>query len=169
MDADEGETMVIAEKRRGTISTVIFLIYLINRDRKATFFIPVSFRKQINAMQYFKSIRFISGIIISCTLFLACSKSNDGGGSSQDCSGTTNKAFAADVNPLIQTFCNQSFCHSAGSTNGPGPLTNYSEIFNARVRIRGQVQAGLMPQNTTLTAAQKNSIICWIDAGAPNN
>lgn len=161
--------MGAAEKRCGSIPAIIFLIYLVNRDRKATFFIPVSFRKQINAMQYFKSIRLVSAIFIFSTLFIACSKSNDGGGSSQDCSGTTNKAFAADVNPLIQTYCNQSFCHSAGSTNGPGPLTNYTEIFNARVRIRGQVQSTLMPQNTTLTTEQKNSIICWIDAGAPNN
>lgn len=120
-------------------------------------------------MLFSKKIHTISAAFVICSLFFACSKKNDDGGSSQDCSGTTNKAFAADVNPLIQTFCNQSFCHSTGSTNGPGPLTNYSEIFNARVRIRGQVQAGLMPQNTTLTAAQKNSIICWIDAGAPNN
>jgi hypothetical protein len=26
-----------------------------------------------------------------------------------------------------------------------------------------------MPQGPTLTTAQKNSIICWIDSGAPNN
>jgi hypothetical protein len=26
-----------------------------------------------------------------------------------------------------------------------------------------------MPQGSTLTTAQKNSILCWIDSGAPNN
>jgi hypothetical protein len=31
------------------------------------------------------------------------------------------------------------------------------------------VLSGLMPQNATLTTAQKNTIICWIDSGAPNN
>jgi len=26
-----------------------------------------------------------------------------------------------------------------------------------------------MPLNATLTATQKNAILCWIDNGAPNN
>lgn len=77
--------------------------------------------------------------------------------------------FSADVNPLIQTYCNQPACHDAGSTNGPGPLTNYTEVYNVRDRIKGQVEAGLMPQNATLTVTQKNTILCWISRGAPNN
>jgi hypothetical protein len=85
------------------------------------------------------------------------------------CYGVSNKNFATDVNPIIQTFCNQAACHDPGSSNGPGPLSNYAEIFNARINIRDQVQAGLMPQNTTLTTAQKNTIICWINNGALNN
>jgi hypothetical protein len=85
------------------------------------------------------------------------------------CDSVYNKQFVTDVNPIIQTYCNQAACHEAGSTNGAGPLTTYTEIFNARARIREQVEAGLMPQNTTLTTAQKNTIICWIYSGAPNN
>lgn len=85
-----------------------------------------------------------------------------------DCSYVP-KTFATDANPLIQTFCNQAACHEPGSTNGPGPLTNYTQIFNARIAIRDAVANNLMPQNTTLTTAQKNTILCWIDSGAPNN
>ncbi len=48
-------------------------------------------------------------------------------------------------------------------------LTNYTQVFNARTSIRTAVSTGAMPQNATLTAAQKNSILCWIDAGAQNN
>ena len=107
-------------------------------------------------------------IISSCFVFVACSKGDNGGDDTNACGGVS-KNFATDVNPLIQTFCNQAACHNAGSINGPGPLTNYTEVFNARAAIRGQVAAGLMPQNTTLTQAQKNTIICWIDNGAPNN
>jgi hypothetical protein len=105
---------------------------------------------------------------VSLILFIACSKSNSPAAPTA-CDAVTNKSFSADVNTIIQSFCNQPACHNTGSTNGPGPLTNYTQVFNARVAIRGQVQAGLMPQNTTLTTAQKNSIICWIDSGAPNN
>ncbi|HMU47641.1 MAG TPA: hypothetical protein PKC72_14825 [Chitinophagaceae bacterium] len=109
-----------------------------------------------------------SAFIIVTALFLSCSKDDNGGNNTVVCTNTT-KSFSTDVNPIIQTFCNQSNCHNPGSTNGPGALTNYSQVFNARNAIRGQVAAGLMPQNTTLTTEQKNSIICWIDSGAPNN
>ncbi len=114
-------------------------------------------------MRYLLFISFLSLVAI----LVACSK-GDQGGINPVCNGVA-ASFSTDVNPLIQTFCNQAACHNPGSTNGPGPLTNYNEVFNARVAIRGQVLAGLMPQNTTLTAAQKNAIICWIDNGAQNN
>jgi hypothetical protein len=113
-------------------------------------------------------------IICSLAFIIGCSKGSSsdseggGGGTTIDCTGVP-KSFATDVNPIIQTFCNQANCHNVGSGNGPGPLTNYIEVFDARSRIRPQIIAGLMPQNTTLTAAQKNTIVCWIDAGAPNN
>ena len=122
---------------------------------------------------------FLVAITIGCSLafIIGCSKgsssdnsNNNGGGGDTpiDCTGVP-KSFATDVNPIIQTFCNQANCHNVGSGNGPGPLTNYIEVFDARARIRPQIIAGLMPQNNTLTAAQKNIIVCWIDAGAPNN
>lgn len=111
---------------------------------------------------------FIALIILSVIVITSCSKTGVDNNTTV-CDGVTNKAFTTDVNPIIQTFCNQAACHNPGSTNGPGALTNYTEVFNARTAIRGQVQAGLMPQNTTLTASQKNTIICWIDSGAPNN
>jgi len=83
------------------------------------------------------------------------------------CTGT--KSFASEVHPIFQTVCSNAGCHEASSTNGPGPLTNYQQIFNARTSIRSAVSSGTMPKNTTLTATQKNAILCWIDNGAPNN
>jgi hypothetical protein len=115
----------------------------------------------------------ITSMILSVVItFFACSKSdsddNSGGNNTIDCSGTA-KTFSGDVNPLIQTFCNQANCHASGSTNGPGPITNYAQVFNARSAIRSAVASGFMPRNTTLNAAQKAAIICWIDSGAQNN
>lgn len=99
--------------------------------------------------------------------FISCSK--DGGGNNNvDCS-TVAKSFSANVNPTIQSSCNVATCHAAGSTNGPGPLTTYTEVFNARTAIRSAVSSGAMPQGSSLTSSQKNSITCWIDSGAPNN
>jgi hypothetical protein len=108
------------------------------------------------------TVFFLAIIAIS-----SCSK-NGTDNPPPDCSGPA-KTFSGDVNPIIQTFCNQSGCHQPGSTNGPGSLTNYNEVFGARANIRIQIEAGLMPQNATLTNAQRNAILCWIDSGAPNN
>ena len=117
---------------------------------------------------------YSSLVVLSFAIIFAsgCSKDNGGGGgggASVDCATVTNKAFAADISPITQTICAVAGCHAAGSTNGPGPLTNYTEISNAKARIRTAVSSGVMPQGSTLSAAQKNSIICWIDSGAPNN
>lgn len=117
-----------------------------------------------------------AAILFVCILG-ACSKGGDdssGGGNNNPpdnnnpCAGVTS-TFSANVLPIIQSVCGVATCHAAGSFNGPGPLTTYTEVFNARVQIRAAVSSGSMPKNSTLTTAQKNNIICWIDAGALNN
>ena len=108
-------------------------------------------------------------IALQVIIVTACSKNNPAPGEVLDCSKVTNKDFATDINPIIQSTCNQQGCHDVASTNGPGPLTNYTQFFNARSAIRPAIESGLMPQNTTLTKAQRNAILCWIDSGAPNN
>jgi hypothetical protein len=101
-------------------------------------------------------------------MIIACSKSNDIT-TAADCSGTA-KSFVTDVNPIIQSFCAaNSGCHASGSTNGPGALTSYQQIFNNRSAIRIVVANGSMPQNSTLSSSQKSAIICWIDNGASGN
>ena len=92
-----------------------------------------------------------------------------GGGGSVNCTGVA-AAFAANVNPIIQSSCaTDATCHGAGSANGPGPLLTYNQIFAARINIKTAVGNGTMPKTGSLTTAQKNSIICWVDAGGPNN
>jgi len=114
-------------------------------------------------------------VIVAISIIVACSKSNDstGGGPGDiplDCSTVTAKSFATDVSSIIQTKCaTDGTCHGSGSTNGPGPLINYTAIFNARTAIRAAVASGEMPKTGSITTAQKNSILCWIDSGAPNN
>ena len=118
-------------------------------------------------------------ILVSLVAFFviaACSKSSDGGGGGNggggggtNCNGVPS-AFAANVSPIIQNSCaTDATCHGAGSVNGPGPLLNYTQVFNARVAIKTAVGNGTMPKTGSLTTAQKNSIICWVDAGGPNN
>ena len=109
-------------------------------------------------------------VIAAVFIFLfACKKSVDPATNSVDCSGPA-KSFATDVNPIIQASCaTGSGCYGSGSNNGPGPLLTYSEIFNARSDISSAVSSGEMPENGSLTAAEKSAFICWIDNGAANN
>lgn len=114
--------------------------------------------------------------IIACSKGSSGSSSgtgNNGGGSGADtaseCGGTT-KSYASDVSPIIQTNCaTNSGCHGSGSSNGPGPLLTYTEVFNNRTAIRSAIASGIMPKNGTLSTTQKNIIFCWIDSGASNN
>lgn len=119
-------------------------------------------------------------IVLTVLCFVySCKKSDSGSGGG----GTNNPPnptytpnctsaaiqFSANVMPIFQSTCAASGCHNSGSVNGPGALTSYAEINSAKVQIRAAVLSGAMPKTGTLTAAQKNSIICWIDAGAANN
>ena len=125
--------------------------------------------------------------LVVCTTLLAlcfvysCKKSggdstgggNNGGGGggggtyTPNCTGAAVQ-FTANVLPIFQSSCAATGCHNSGSSNGPGALTTYAEISAAKTQIRGAVLSGAMPKTGSLTAAQKNSIICWIDAGAAN-
>jgi hypothetical protein len=81
-----------------------------------------------------------------------------------------NAKFASTVNPIIQSKCAISpDCHASGSTNTAGPLTNYTQIKNLSAVIRGQVVSGLMPKTGSLTSTELQTIVCWVDSGAPNN
>jgi uncharacterized membrane protein len=85
------------------------------------------------------------------------------------CSGVTS-SFSADVKPIIDSNCaTSSGCHASGSSNGPGPLTTYSQISAAKNSISSAIKSGSMPRNGTLTTNEKNLILCWIQSGAANN
>jgi len=120
-------------------------------------------------MNFSKSSLINKSLIIVTVLgFLwACKKEHSD--FSPDCSGPA-KSFSTNVEPIFQASCaTNSTCHGNGSGNGPGVLSSYTQIFNARADIRSAVASGHMPMNGSLTAAEKNAILCWIDNGAANN
>ena len=110
-------------------------------------------------------------VLFTGIIFSQCSKdkNNNSNSFTVDCATVTNKAFAANISPLVQSRCAISGCHASGSLNGVGALTTYAQISAASARIRTAVASGSMPQGSTLTTAEKNSIVCWIDSGSPNN
>lgn len=106
-------------------------------------------------------------IFAASLVLFACTKSSVSN-YTPDC--TTAKSWSTDVSPVIQASCaTNSGCHATGSMEGPGALTTYQQVYNNRGSIRNAVVNGTMPKGSSLTAAQKNAIICWIDNGAANN
>ena len=103
-------------------------------------------------------------ILLSTILFNACKKKTD------DPPFTCTTSFSATVSVIVQANCAfSSGCHGTGSTNTGGPFTSYILIAAKKEIIKGQVEAGIMPQGSSLTANDKAALIAWINCGAPNN
>src|SRR5215217_7713674 len=67
--------------------------------------------------------------------------------------------FSAKVFPIIQSSCaTNSGCHATGSSNGPGALTNFTQISQASSAIRTAVLSGIMPKGSSLSIQDKNAI-----------
>ena len=127
------------------------------------------------AIDHYSKSRFtkmVSMLVIVVFLLVACTKRHEatlGTVSPGNGSGPAT-SLAVDVDPIVQSSCAASSgCHGSGSSAGPGPLLTYTQVFNARSSIRSAVSSGRMPPNGGLSVTQKNSIIFWIDSGAPNN
>jgi hypothetical protein len=118
-----------------------------------------------------KKLSFIL-LFLMVVFIVACKKDkassgNGPDGTSVDC-GTVK--FSSTILPLISSRCATSGCHDATSSNGPGPLTNYAQIFASRVQIISSVNANRMPQTGgPLSSTQKLQLSCWLDAGAKND
>ena len=124
-----------------------------------------------------KKVFVIFLLIFSTALVLiSCSKSDPsagggigGSGITFSCAGISPK-FSTDVQPILTSVCSiNSNCHASGSSNSGGPFTIQAEVFAKKSNIRAAILAGTMPQSGTITQAQINAFICWIDSGAPNN
>ena len=87
--------------------------------------------------------------------FFACKKDKN---YTPDCSGGT-KSYASDVTPVVQSNCLN--CH--------GQYGSYNGLKNDASSVRNAIANGSMPKGKTMSDAEKNKVLCWIDAGAPNN
>lgn len=127
-------------------------------------------------IRFMKTISVVLLIFFAVLVFASCSKSDSSGGGSGGSNGITfscagiSPKFSTDVQPILTSVCSiNSNCHASGSANTGGPFTTQAEVFAKKSNIRAAILAGTMPQSGTITQAQINAFICWIDSGAPNN
>lgn len=103
-----------------------------------------------------KKIIFV--VFLGLGILSGCKKDNVSVPYTPSCNGTE-KSYQTDVLPVIESSC--SGCHQN--------LNSYSQLFVLRNSVRSMVASGQMPQGSSLSTAQKDAIVCWIDSGAPNN
>ena len=89
----------------------------------------------------------------------SCKKKNQESTSYTPSCNSSIPSFSTTVSPIFQSYCVS--CHSNYSS--------YSQISSSASSIRSVIVDGSMPKGTSLSESQKNSIVCWIDAGKPNN
>ncbi len=103
-------------------------------------------------------------------LFISCNNPKTTGSDTPAFCDEISAHYATDIIPIITTHCQMgSNCHSTGSKNIGGELTDYDKIFARRAAIRMAIYSGKMPQTGSITSEQKKKIICWIDNGALKN
>lgn len=111
---------------------------------------------------------FALAVLIGCSSDKDAITNNPPKPPADDCKNVTSN-FTSNVLPIIQSRCGG--CHGEGSTNGPGPLTNFAQISAAKSAINdAAVVNSRMPKSGgPLSASEKAIIKCWIASGANNN
>jgi hypothetical protein len=103
--------------------------------------------------------RILACMLLSFVLFTGCKKDNTSPVSyTPSCTGAA-KSYKNDVAPIIQSAC--SGCHQNYNT--------YSQMSASQSSVRSVIVSGAMPKGSSLSTAQKDAIVCWIDNGASNN
>lgn len=85
----------------------------------------------------------------------SCKKEQD---YTPNCNGAA-KTYTLEAKPAIQSNCVS--CHSN--------YGSYNSVKNDASAIRSAIANGSMPKGKSMSDSDKDNVLCWIDAGAPNN
>ena len=79
-------------------------------------------------------------------------------------------SFANDVLPIMQARCATAGCHVSGG-NAPFVIEGFGDVQPRAAAIRARVAGRTMPPAgaPTLTDAQIQTIVAWVDGGAQDN
>ena len=102
-------------------------------------------------------------VLVSALAALSCGPSGSSGESPTYC----------EINLIVEKKCQR--CHTdSGDMDTPFNLESYDEVMDQVMAIELVIERGTMPMQVTmeppvepLTAAEKEAILDWIDAGTP--
>ena len=109
-------------------------------------------------------------LALMCVGFTACSGDElmEEEMMEEDDCADTNFTYTNDVKQILESSCALSGCHN-GQTSLPD-YTNYDGIFAVSTRAASRVQSRSMPPASagiTLSDSDINTIVCWVENGAP--
>lgn len=96
-------------------------------------------------------------VVTTFVIFYSCKKTSTFDNSV--CNSAT-VSYSTEVAPIINTYCNTGGCHS---------YSTYTQVKSASAAIYSEVSSGSMPRGKSITAAEKQKLLCWINNGALNN
>ncbi|GAB2837255.1 hypothetical protein [Ferruginibacter profundus] len=105
-------------------------------------------------------------VLLVISIFCSCKKNDNLQGGSSNITCDPAISYSAKVKPVFVSNCTASGCHDGVNS---ASLAEYTTARDAAQQIRSAVSRGLMPMYSTLSAADKAAILCWIDSGTKNN
>jgi len=78
-------------------------------------------------------------------------------------------SYSSDIKPLLNARCNTIACHTSGFA--PGDFTTHQGILPKfdNGSLKRRIVEQTMPAAFKITDAEIQTIVCWVNAGAPNN
>jgi hypothetical protein len=79
-------------------------------------------------------------------------------------------SYAADIAPLIQTYCTTE-CHRPNGNASDQPLSTYTDLYTRRQDVKDQIYQCRMPMPPAPdpTDDERVTLLTWFVCGAPNN
>ena len=117
-----------------------------------------------NHHTYYRILFFLAVISFA---FSGCTK--DKGEFAIKCDPSADVSYSAEIKPLLDVNCNTSGCHTNGFA--AGDFTSYQGIVSKfdNGSLKKRVEEKTMPPSFELPDDEIQKIVCWINAGAPNN
>ena len=122
-----------------------------------------------------KKRQLLGAAFFGALLLLACAQDKAKPKGDLNCDETPH-TFAADVQPILTTYCSLINCHSSAQDDGGIPLNNYDDAvwaagFDEFLKaIKHEPGAEPMPDGEPkLPQEDIDTIECWVLAGTPDN
>jgi uncharacterized membrane protein len=113
-----------------------------------------------------QSIIYTITLFIACSIvILSCKKTPNVAAAT--CSGLDTK-WSTAVNALVQTKCATSGCHDGGVKGGT--YKTLAGIKGNSADALSEIYNKSMPKGSvSISDAERNQIMCWLQDGAPDN